>query len=1493
MLSVRVQVIASQGSADYKLMETSGKTNKKKKRREPGCCSQANFLWVYPYLMIGYTKSLTVDKMPPLFSRFESKVRTVEAINHFDKNKEDGALARLKSTFWYQNRFTFNAGLCVSVCQGLLNNLGRPLVLKLVIDAAMPSTSLSFSQAVWVVLLFGAVIFLEGLSTVNVRQILANEVASNILSWLIPLIHQKSMRISSSSGPALKGDKNASSTNESAIIGNDLIRGFSEVKWMCNLPQNVVGFVAGITALALLLGWNCLVGILVMAIVLLINWQVAKCSEKITKQELTATDARIVSLKEVIGGIEQVKFGAWEEPYLNLLEKKRLLETHYILKARRYQIVNMALGRCCPILAGCATFVYMGLTQGDSLTASQVFASLAAYNSLRMPLITLPMNLIQMFTLRVTAQRLASYLDSPEQHRTNTANSGSNAIVQIKDATIGWGKCDGRDSTHRKDGVAESAPEDPGLESFERFVLLNVSLNIERRGTGNLVAIVGQVGSGKSTLINAMIGTNALDAGTVETVESVGYVPQKPFVLSGTILNNILMGRKYDEAKIKEAISASAFLTDLKLMDSGVNTEVGERGTTLSGGQQQRLAIARAAYGDPELLIVDDALASVDGHVANSIFKSICIQRKSKGLTTVVAINQLHFVHKFDHVIFLKGGKIASQGTYQKVFEENEDFRGLIASGEEAEGQDIDQLDEGAPHEAQQAPHELGSNEALTTEASAAKLVKEEKIKKGLVSGREVLMPYYKGLGGHFYPVGALVFAVAAYALMAGSDLWLASWITDMKDISTEENSSRALGYAGLAFLQFLGVLFLSLYNAVSTTKAARLIHKLTITHLMHAPMRWFERTPSGRILSRFSGDLSLVDHVFAFIVDDIWHFFFIIVAFLVVIGLIVPQIVPVLFFATIFYSFEVVSVDRSNREVKRASNNSLGPIMTLVQETVNGRALIHAMKFHSFFSEQMYSHVNEWSRFNYFSATIMNAGTHFVNILAFFISVSAASVVLFNRDDFQNPAMVGVALGYSFLLPYFLGLFALMIQMLLTAATSLERILQYQSDEVPQAPAWHLKRDKELERKDWPSDGNITYEHMSLKYRPELEPAVKDATLTIRAQEKVGVIGRTGAGKSTLMVALFRLCDPCSGKIYVDDEDISNIGLQHLRQNIAIIPQRSLILEGSVRHNLDPFDKHEVQKLSQVLVDVALCKDVKAAETLLRVEIGPNANSGLSAGEQQLLSIARALLQHHVRVVIMDEPTANIDMRTDEMVQRVIRKAFSKSTVITIAHRLNTIIDFDKIVVMDKGSVVEIGAPVDLLDNPDSFLCNMVTAMGKKAAVALRKKAKDAAFHRQEERPDHKNDTSGGSGVEFVADTQVEVVVVREEEYEVKVTDGDDLSAYERRCWLDFVSKCFEAKGTPRTFFEAQLKQLPKHTIMSLVDSTGHCLSTLCIFEVEFREYRTAGIGSVCTSERHRGKGYGSHLLQYSKRFIEESIGSISVCCTLQSQTCSFFTKS
>jgi ABC-type multidrug transport system fused ATPase/permease subunit len=1314
--------------------------------REPRCCSLAFFTWTVPYLVKGYSRALERKDLPKCFDRFVAINNLRRVVPKWERlaaqaEQNGGGPPSLTSILWGEIANTFPLGLFLAILQGVLNCLARPLVLKMVIEAAMPDSTYTAHESLFTILAFGAVVFLEGFCTVNTRQTLACETGNNLLSWMIPLIHYKAMKVSSSQPrrrgggaeepSAGKTQTTAHSSNESAIIGNDLIMGYEQFRWNCLFPQNLVGLIAGLIGLVILLGFPCVLGVSVMVTVLMANWFIAKCSKAAHDIQLQHSDARLHSMKEVLNGIQQVKYNAWEEPYLNVLEKTRMRETKYILRTRLLHIVNMTLGRASPIFAGCATFCYMAL-MGYPMSAPQVFASLAAYNSLRMPLIMLPNNFIEFLKLGLTFERLSSYMNQEELVRRNFLPEDGEHIAHMQDATVGWGR---PDPVPAKDCEGE----------LRRFTIANINFSCKK---GELVAVVGKVGSGKTTFINALIGATNVDSGTVATVKEIGYVPQKAFVLSGSIQENIEMGRlSVADDSLSKCIEGAAFRDDVDRMPGGLDTEVGERGTTLSGGQQQRLAIARALFNNPALLIVDDALAAVDGHVANKIFQSF-LDRREQQLTTIVALNQLNFLDQFDRIVFLSEGMVAAQGSYEDILAGSLDFQELVSSGEALHGQDVDHLENARPERTESMESDT-STAAQTRSASASssidiemtavagssyerassdarniaiKLVEDEAVHEGQVSGEDVLLPYFSALGGRYYIAGSIFFALVTYSIFAATDMWLAGWVNDIEALTPAENTGRALGYVALSFTQACGVLSLASYNAFSTTKASRIVHSETVTRLLHAPMSWFESTPSGRILSRFSGDLMTVDIRMAYLIDDMTHFLFLNIALFGIIGYIVPQIIPVLFAAIVAYSLQVRAIDRTNREVKRQTNTALGPVMTLVQETVNGRALIHAMEFNDYFQARMCHNMNEWTRFNFFSSTIANAGYFFVSFIGFVVSMSTASVVVATKENFERPATIGVALGYSFLLPYFLGLFSSMIQMLLTALTSLERVLEYRK--VVQDPPWHLDSDESLTAQGWPQTGLLQYDNMALQYRPGLPYAVRNVNLRVFAGEKIGVIGRTGAGKSTLMIALFRLVDALKGRILLDGVDITRVGLQKLRKQIGIIPQHTLLLEGTIQHNLDPFKEATAEKLENVLVRVGLCKSKVIAQQMLRMKIGANESTGLSAGEMQLLTIARVLLRNEKKIIIMDEPTANIDMKTDETVQRVIREDFAQATVITIAHRINTIIDFDRIVIMDKGKVVEVGSPLNLLDDEDSFLHHMVQSMGEEAASALRKKA-------------------------------------------------------------------------------------------------------------------------------------------------------------------------
>ncbi|CAD7924788.1 unnamed protein product [Amoebophrya sp. A120] len=993
---------------------------------------------------------------------------------------------------------------------------------------------------------------------------------------------------------------------------------------------------------------------------------------------------------------------------------------------------------------------------------------------------------------------------------------------------------------------------------------------------------------------------------------SVGYVPQKPFVLSGTIRDNILMGRgaagEEDEtaartsALLNEAVRGSQLADD---MDRGAwtwETEIGERGTTLSGGQQQRLALARAVYGDPDFLVIDDALSAVDGHVANAIFDSVCTRRRS-GQTVVIALNQLHFLPRCDYILFVEKGRIAAQGTLEELLGSSgrtpiaeadagtsvsAAFNRFYSDNTGADEADVDKQDQDGISPNEEAQKQKNSFPEASTKAATTVVISDdtttnekkpaaaartptedgapsrtngvfakEITQTGRISTVQTLRPFFQSLGGYTYTAKMLVIAIICYAAMTSTDLWLSDWVT-----STEKNREeysereRILVYIGLTMTHLVGLFALSLFNAMAMNRACKEIHNKAATTVMHAQWTWFEQTPSGRILSRFGADLSAVDHFLLSFSDDVCHMFFAVVALALVIAFVVPIVIPVLVISLAILYVVIKRVALLSMESKRLTNQAFAPVMTLLGESGNaGREVIHAMQLQKFFQTRMAEHLSEFLRYRYFTETVTHAGFLWASLAAYAISIAAAIVMLSLRKDFE-PGEVGLALAYSFILPYFFSLLILIACYTVNMMVSLERVLELQNtDFVPQDPPWYTDTSIEVVSSTGggtmkPSADNSTlderiaivsvsppapvtpnihieFSQVCLRYRPHLPLSLESVNITFPKGSKNGIIGRTGAGKSSLLVALFRLVEIerdgtfAGSFIQIDGVDTHFMGLQQLRRQITVIPQQTLLLEGTLANNLDPFGEHEEEELIRILEEVGLRESLSfgsgQAHDLLQmrlsskeaaskvdpgdekktaspaksavvgsspVKTGPrsptssavspgdvtvkkksedNADEnpptptaaavsskspqdkneeqggkdeqqkattsrlGLSAGQQQLLAIARALLKKRP-IVVMDEPTANIDNHTDRLVQTLVRKKFHDCTLITVAHRLQTILDFDRILVMSDGKVAEDGAPWELIKNSDSHLNYMLDSYGPDTAAALRRTANSAA---------------------------------------------------------------------------------------------------------------------------------------------------------------------
>jgi ABC-type multidrug transport system fused ATPase/permease subunit len=653
-------------------------------------------------------------------------------------------------------------------------------------------------------------------------------------------------------------------------------------------------------------------------------------------------------------------------------------------------------------------------------------------------------------------------------------------------------------------------------------------------------------------------------------------------------------------------------------------------------------------------------------------------------------------------------------------------------------------------------------------------LVKAEAKEEGAVAA-EVLKQYTKAMGPCRMQTSFFMM-VCTYTTFAVQDWYLASWSDESttKGTGTTDNLRHAGVYAGISAVHIVGVLAISIWNATGCIRAGRTIHGDCMGRILQAPMLWFEATPSGRIISRFTSDLGMVDRMLAFVTDDVFQFSGMLLALCGTMCVLVPQISPVILIGLVVYGVQVLAVDRTNREAKRETNNAMSPVLTGLAEVVEGQGLVRVMALTDYFVRRDCLAVDHFVRYNFFSCSLVCWGNLMSQAISAVIAIITATVLLRSSVDVK-PSYTGLALTYSFLLPYFMSMFSIISSIGLTTLTSLERVLSYTGNGVPQEAEAELPIDQELRACSWPTKGAISVRGVSLRYRPNLPLALRSVSFEVEGGQKIGVVGRTGGGKSSLIVLLFRICEAAAGSIHIDGIDIATVGLHHLRRRLAIIPQQPLLLASSIRRNLDPFGVHTREELKEVMRKVGLAHmkldrpDRAGGDSSSSGDSGSSGSSGsdgsdgdgeeelrvlattsnkekkgvqeeadnevasLSAGEKQLLSLARALLrQNDTKVLVLDEPTANIDTHTDDAIQRLVREEFKGSTIITVAHRLRTIIDYDRILCMEAGQLQEFGVPASLLANPGGHLSKLVDSLGEEAAALLRAKATAAALSSQ-----------------------------------------------------------------------------------------------------------------------------------------------------------------
>ncbi|XP_071430083.1 ATP-binding cassette sub-family C member 3 isoform X3 [Pithys albifrons albifrons] len=957
--------------------------------------------------------------------------------------------------------------------------------------------------------------------------------------------------------------------------------------------------------------------------------------------------------------------------------------------------------------------VYVSVDEKNILDAEKAFVSLSLFNILKFPLNMLPQVISNIAQTSVSLKRIQHFLshDELDPNCVETKVIAPGNAISVTNATFSWGK-----------------ELKPSLKDINMLV-----------PSGSLVAIVGQVGCGKSSLVSALLGEMEKLEGEVAVKGSVAYVPQQAWIQNATLKDNILFGQAPNEEKYQNTLEACALKTDLEVLPGGDQTEIGEKGINLSGGQRQRVSLARAVYSGSDIYLLDDPLSAVDSHVAKHIFdKVIGPDGVLKGKTRILVTHGISFLPQVDHIVVLVDGKISEMGSYQDLLKQNKAFAEFLrnyALDEDIEEDEPTMLEEEEVLLAEDTLSihtDLADNEPVTNEVrkqflrqlsvvsseggecpnkmstkrrvcekkpaepplprknANEKLIQTETTETGTVK-LSVFWQYMKAVS----PVLSLAICFlycCQNAAAIGANVWLSDWTNEPVINGTQHNTTMRIGvYAALGLLQGLIVLICSFTLAMGGINAARTLHAALLENKFHTPQSFYDTTPTGRIINRFSKDIYVIDEVIPPTILMFLGTFFTSVSTMIVIIASTPLFAVVIVPLAILYFFVQRFYVATSRQLKRLESVSRSPIYSHFSETVSGASVIRAYRRVKAFVDISDLKVDENQK-SYYPGIVSNRWLGIrVEFVGNCIVLFAALFAVIGRNSL-NAGLVGLSVSYALQVTLSLNWMVRMTSELETNIVAVERIKEYSETET-EAP-WTIEGKSPPE--DWPSKGELEFVNYSVRYRKGLDLVLKGLNLQVHGGEKIGIVGRTGAGKSSMTLCLFRILEAAKGEIKIDGVKISEIGLHDLRSRLTIIPQDPVLFSGTLRMNLDPFNKYSDEEIWKALELSHLKRFVSSQPSMLDYECSEGGEN-LSVGQRQLVCLARALLRK-TRILILDEATAAIDLETDDLIQMTIRTQFEDCTVLTIAHRLNTIMDYTRVLVLDNGTIAEFDTPANLI---------------------------------------------------------------------------------------------------------------------------------------------------------------------------------------------------
>ncbi|XP_068575447.1 ATP-binding cassette sub-family C member 4-like isoform X2 [Cebidichthys violaceus] len=1097
------------------------------------------------------------------------------------------------------------------------------------------------------------------------------------------------------------------------LLSNDVNR-FDEIT--LNLHYLWVGPLQAMVIILFLwyeIGPSCLAGVAIIALMMPVQTWFGKLFGVFRSKTAVLTDNRIRIMNEVVSGIRIIKMYAWEKPFSSLVTEVRRKEIGQIMKSSYLRGLNMASFFASSKIIVFVTFtVYVLL--GNAITPSSVFVTVSLYGTIKLTLtLFFPLAVEKLSETVVSIRRIEAFL----------------LLEEIERKKIGFPLKEKRENSVEIEGLTcywDKSVDSPSLQ--------DISITMTSH---QLVTVIGPVGAGKSSLLSAILGELPHDKGILKIKGRLTYAAQQPWVFPGTIRSNILFGRELNRQKYETVLRACALKRDLELLPDGDLTLIGDRGATLSGGQKARVNLARAVYQDADIYLLDDPLSAVDAEVGKHLFEK-CICGLLKNKSRILVTHQLQYLNAADQIVVLKEGHIMTQGTYNELQFSGLDIESLQKTNEEQKQWSRPSDPDKVSLLSQRTNHSHSSHSSLLPPeghradqlpVETVHTMAEETRAEGNV-GSHIYLKYFSAGCNPLVLMVIGVLSVIAEVAYILQDWWLVYWAREEFFNSTagpvginathsdqELNLKYYLGiYSGLTAAAVVFGFARSLLIFRGLVRSSQNLHNSMFSAVLRTPVHFFDVNPIGRILNRFSKDISQIDSMLPITFVDFYQLILqnvgVVAVAASVIPLILIPVIPLLFVFLYLRRFYL----RTSRDVKRLESTTRSPLFSHLTSSLQGLWTIRALRAEERLKKAFDAHQDLHSEAWFlFLMTSRWFALHLDSICSILITFSTFGCILL-RDGLKA-GEVGLVLTYVVTL---VGNFQWTVRQsaeVENMMTSVERVVEY--TELESEAPWETQKRPPL---DWPNKGLVTFDRVSFSYSGDGPLVLKDISATFQPNEKVGIVGRTGAGKSSLVSALFRLAEP-QGKIYIDGVLTSEIGLHDLRQKMSIIPQDPVLFTGSMRKNLDPFNQHSDEDLWKALEEVQLKSVVEELPGKLETVLAES-GSNFSVGQRQLVCLARAVLRKN-RILVIDEATANVDPRTDELIQKTIRDKFSDCTVLTIAHRLNTIVDSDRILVLDSGTIQELDHPFTLLQNKEGAFYRMVQQTGQAEAAALLESAR------------------------------------------------------------------------------------------------------------------------------------------------------------------------